>query len=87
MAAAGGGGLLYRGAPRVPTYDRSVPIFVLDVSFVVSTLRALALPGEMRIFRSQVDKREVACHIMRLVRRAEEAQGLSDSRCRDFRDS
>ena len=33
------------------------------------------------------EKRAVALHILRLVRRVREAQGLSDSGCRDFRDN
>jgi len=36
---------------------------------------------------SDVEKREVALHIMRFVRRIREAQGLSDTRRTDFRDN
>lgn len=36
---------------------------------------------------SKDEKQEVALHILRLVRKAREAQGLSNSGRRDFRDN
>jgi hypothetical protein len=36
---------------------------------------------------SKAEKREVALHVLRLTRRVREAQRLTDSRRRDFRDN